>query len=263
MSRSSRPASSEPVSTRAGPPAAGSVRRTLLDRLRGDQFRDPWKQHQYRSLAADVASELSGAPSVVDLGCGEGLFSSCLREALDEGRRFLAMDIVADPSWSARGSGIHFVVGDASRPPFRPGAASVAIAKDLLHHMDEPALGVRWLTTLADERVVVIEANLDNPIMALYTRHNGDRHMTSAQLMRLLGDSAPQLRWTRRPATAYPFYLPPVTNLSALWVWPVTGAMLVLFKVVRSQAAARWLAAAVSRLRWEPPFNIVVGTPSA
>ena len=247
----------------APPRPLGSVRRTWVDRLRGDQFRDTWKQHQYRSLAGEVAEEIHGHTSILDLGCGEGLFSTCLREALGGSRRFLAMDINPEPSWVNQVSGISFVVGDASRPPFRRGATSVAVAKDLLHHMDEPPLGVKWLTTLAEERVVVVEANLDNPIMALYTRHNGDQHMTSAQLMRLLAESAPELTWTRRPVHAYPFYLPPVTNLSALWVWPVTGVMLVLFKVMRSRAAARWLAAAIGRLRWEPPFNVVVGVPAA
>ena len=248
-----------PPSAATGPPR-GLRRKTWIDRLRGDQFRDPWKQLQYRNLAAEVAAELQDDRSILDLGCGEGLFSTCVRESLSDGRRFLAMDIEADASWVERVSGIHFLVGDAGRPPLRPGAASAAMAKDLLHHMDEPELGVKWLTTLAEERVVVVEANLDNPVMALYTRHNGDQHMTSAQLMRLLGDSAPDLTWTRRPVNAYPFYLPPVTNLSALWVWPVTGVMLVLFKLVRSRAAARLLAAAVDRLRWEPSFNIVVGT---
>lgn len=236
---------------------------TWLDRLRGDQFRDPWKQQQYRRLADEVAAELAADRSIIDLGCGEGLFSTCVSEALGGDRRFLAMDIEPETSWVDRVKGIHFVVGDAGRPPFRKGSTSASLAKDLLHHMDEPALGVRWLTTLAEERVVVIEANLDNPIMALYTRHNGDQHMTSAQLMRLLAESAPDMEWTRRSANAYPFYLPPVTNLSALWVWPLTGVMLVLFKVLRSQAAARLLARAVDHLRWEPPFNIVVGTPRA
>lgn len=255
------------ISTTETGEAPGSRRvpapRTWLDRLRGDQFRDPWKRHQYRRLAEEVAAELRDDRSIIDLGCGEGLFSACVSEALGGDRRFLAMDIEPEQSWVDRVGGIHFVVGDAGSPPFRPGATSASLAKDLLHHMDEPALGVKWLTTLAEDRVVVIEANLDNPIMALYTRHNGDLHMTSAQLMRLLGESAPGIEWTRRPANAYPFYLPPVTNLSALWVWPVTGLMLVAFKLVRSQAAARLLSRAVDRLKWEPPFNIVVGTPRA
>lgn len=256
MTRSSPPTSSQ--STVPGPP-----RGAWIDRLRGDQFRDPWKQHQYRSLAAEVAAELEEDRSVIDLGCGEGLFSTCLRESMDSGGRFLAMDIEPDRSWVDHAPGIHFVVGDASRPPFRPGAASAAVAKDLLHHMSEPALGVKWLTTLAEERVVVVEANLDNPIMALYTRHNGDQHMTSEQLMRLLSQSAPEMQWRRRAVNAYPFYLPPVTSLSALWVWPFTGLMLFMFKVVRSRAAARWLAAGIDRLGWAPSFNIVVGTRAA
>lgn len=228
---------------------------SIIQRLKSDQFSDAWKQEQYQSLAQEVAHHLQGSQSIVDLGCGEGVFSQSLRKALPADVTFVGMDIAPETAWQDQPN-VNYIVGDASRPPFSEGAVSAALAKDLLHHMDEPHLGVEWLLKMAVDKVVIIEASLDNPIMAFYTAYNGDQHMTTEQFKSLLKEVDSSVRWEYTTATRYPFYLPPVTSLHAIWVWPITALMLVAFKLFKSRSVARLLDKVMRRFSWPASYNI-------
>jgi SAM-dependent methyltransferase len=235
-----------------------NIRSRLVNGLRGDPRRDPWKVQQYELLASVIADQIQTANSLIDLGCGEGLFTNQLGQRLPGLKSIVGLDLEPSPLWAVD-SAVHFQVGDAGDPPFPPGAVDAVIAKDLLHHMDDPAQGVKAIVRTASRVAVIVEANRDNPIMDLYTRHNGDRHFTSGELEALLNREAPEVAWQFDKAVAYPFYLPPVGGPHALWVWPFTGAMLIAFKVFRSQWAARGLSRFTRRLPWPPPFSVAFG----
>ncbi|HVL91627.1 MAG TPA: class I SAM-dependent methyltransferase [Actinomycetota bacterium] len=229
----------------------------LIAALKRGSHRDPWKRGEYRRLAAAVTPWVQSG-SLVDVGCGEGLFTSFLAEPDSRTTTVVGMDIDSHPDWKMHGESVRFVVGDASRPPMPGGSAEVVLAKDLLHHAEDPAAAATWLVRMAKQRVIVIEANADNPIMAFYTRHNGDQHFTDARLTELLELACPGAEWQRSAVVSYPFYLPPVRTAAALWVWPVTLLMLLMFKVARSAAGANWLHGRLARLRWSEPFMVRV-----
>jgi SAM-dependent methyltransferase len=240
------------------PTPARTLRDRLVTNLRGDPSKDPWKVHQYELLASVVTEPLRGTSSLIDLGCGEGLFTRQLAQSLPGLTSVVGLDLETSPLWSAD-SVIRFQTGDAGDPPFAPGAAEAVIAKDLLHHMTNPVDGVRAIVRTAKSRVVIIEANRDNPIMDLYTRHNKDRHFTAAEFEALLTREAPQVDWRFQRAVAYPFYLPPVGGPHAIWVWPFTGGMLVAFKGFGSRWAARSLSRLMDRIPWPAPFSVAFG----
>jgi SAM-dependent methyltransferase len=230
----------------------------LIGRLQGDPVKDPWKVQQYAMLANALTGRLQSANSLIDLGCGEGLFTRQLRRSLPRLKSIIGLDLEPSPLWSTD-EVIDFRVGDAGDPPFPPSAADAVIAKDLIHHMVDPAQGVRAIVRTAKNLAVIVEANRDNPIMDLYTRHNKDQHFTAAAFQTLLTREAPHVRWRFERAVAYPFYLPPVGGPEALWVWPFTGAMVVAFKGFRSQWAARLLSSFTAHLRWPAPFSVAFG----
>jgi SAM-dependent methyltransferase len=229
----------------------------LISAIKGDPFRDPWKRSQYEVVADILQPLLQGSEVVADFGCGEGLLTTLLAERAGS-TRFIGVDSVAAAAWD-RNPAVQFRVGDAASLPVGGCAADVVVAKDLLHHMDDPRDGVRSLLATARRRLVILEANLDNPIMALYTRHNGDPHFRRADLESMLGDVAGEtVSWRFDTVTAYPFYLPPARGVAALWIWPVTALMLVAFKLFHSRGLARGLHRVMLRLPWEAPFTLAV-----
>src|SRR5260370_14173227 len=125
-----------------------SFRDEWLSKLRGDPSVDPWKIHQYEVLANIVAQRLNATTSIIDLGCGEVLFTKQLRDRVRGVESVIGMDLEPSPLWSADNV-VTFQVGDAADPPFAPGSADVVIAKDLLHHMPDPAEGVRAIVRTA------------------------------------------------------------------------------------------------------------------
>lgn len=230
----------------------------LVASLRGDPFKDPWKIQEYASLARQVLPSLSDSPVVVDAGCGDGVFARELASRLPGVDLVVAFDLVPQEFWSANQDRLRFLAADVRQMPLRRRPGLAVVAKDLLHHVDDPLGTVRQLVSLAQGPVVVIEANARNPIMALYTRFNGDRHMTQEELEALLATAAPGARLRLSYAVAYPFYLPPVKGWHALWVWPITGIMLLLFKVARSRTAARALGRITRKTLRPSPFIVAV-----
>jgi SAM-dependent methyltransferase len=232
----------------------------LATRLKGDPYQDPWKRSQYRLLAGGVAGCLQSASTVVDLGCGDGLFTIELKDVLPTRVVITGVDLEPAESWDLAPPGISFRVGDVGQ--MKPGevSADAVIAKDLLHHMDQPEKGVRAIAGAARKYAVIIEANLDNPIMDLYTKYNGDQHFGEDRFRKLVLAEGGGLDWRFVGIKAYPFYLPPVVSLQAVWVWPATLAMLVAFKVFQSGRAAHFLSLRLSRLAWPPPYTVAIGT---
>jgi ubiquinone/menaquinone biosynthesis C-methylase UbiE len=75
------------------------------------------------------------------------------------------MDLAEEATWGRPKYQMDYVLGDASSPPFGSHSFDVVITKSLLHHMDDLKEGISAIVRLARLRVVVVEANLDNPIM--------------------------------------------------------------------------------------------------
>lgn len=105
--------------------------------------------------------------SVLDVGCGPGLFSFHLNS---RARRVVGCDRSAWMLKQARG--VETVVADAVDLPFADASFDVAFEANLLHHVEDPAAVVAGMARVAREAVVIIEVNRLNPVMFLYSLVN-------------------------------------------------------------------------------------------
>jgi ubiquinone/menaquinone biosynthesis C-methylase UbiE/uncharacterized protein YbaR (Trm112 family) len=102
---------------------------------------------------------LRGA-AVVDACCGSGMDAEMLARA---GARVIAIDISEGCAQRARmraqryGLDYLVVVGDVEHLPVRSAAADIGYVHDGLHHLADPAIGVRELARVAREAVSVNE----------------------------------------------------------------------------------------------------------
>jgi SAM-dependent methyltransferase len=87
---------------------------------------------------------------VLDAGAGSGRFAVPLARRLGDSGRVVALDLLPEVMAPIRRSGpaIATVVGDAARPPVRPGSVDVVLAAHMLYHLDDVVAGVRALARL-------------------------------------------------------------------------------------------------------------------
>jgi ubiquinone/menaquinone biosynthesis C-methylase UbiE/uncharacterized protein YbaR (Trm112 family) len=102
---------------------------------------------------------LRGA-TVIDACCGSGMDAEMLARS---GASVIAIDISEGCARRARSRAERFgldylvVVGDVERLPIRDGAAEIAYVHDGLHHLQDPAIGLRELARVARRAVSVNE----------------------------------------------------------------------------------------------------------
>jgi ubiquinone/menaquinone biosynthesis C-methylase UbiE/uncharacterized protein YbaR (Trm112 family) len=101
-----------------------------------------------------------GGALVVDACCGSGMDAEMLAR---EGARVIAVDISEGCAQRARARAQRYgldylvVVGDVEHLPVRDGAADIGYVHDGLHHLADPAIGVRELARVAKQAVSVNE----------------------------------------------------------------------------------------------------------
>jgi SAM-dependent methyltransferase len=123
----------------------------------------------YDRLAAEILSASPTRPlRVFEPGCGEGLLAAALRRESERRGIDLAYtgsDVSESATDVARElAGGEYIVGDATEvtAALQPGSFDVLIAKNLLHHLDDPTefLAAASRAVGADGRVVICEAKL-------------------------------------------------------------------------------------------------------
>ncbi|MBN2357819.1 MAG: methyltransferase domain-containing protein [Deltaproteobacteria bacterium] len=135
-----------------------------------------WRRARYRSADDPVALAYAQPKldlvervlpladrTVLDVGCGVGLFTRLLRR---RARLVVATDL--SPFMLRQTDRRGYVCADACRLPFADRAFDVALAANLLHHTDRPQAVVDELARVARTAVVLIEPNRLNPIMAAF-----------------------------------------------------------------------------------------------
>ncbi len=85
-----------------------------------------------------------GGKDILDMGCGAGLLANALALA---GHRVTGIDRSLKSLAVARGrdktATVHYVEGDALKPPFRDGSFEAVCAMDFLEHVEDPSAAVR------------------------------------------------------------------------------------------------------------------------
>jgi ubiquinone/menaquinone biosynthesis C-methylase UbiE len=127
--------------------------------------------------------------SMLEVGAGNGFFSLFLEKAfiltcLDFSRNMLEMNPLP---WK------HKVLGDAEALPFPADHFDVVFCGNLLHHLEDPIVAVREMRRVAREHVILIEPNVQNPLMAafgLIKREEWGTLKFNSRYLKRLGDRA-------------------------------------------------------------------------
>lgn len=87
------------------------------------------------------------ARTALDVGTGDGILAAQLRERVPH---VVGLDLDQDVLGRARAEGadVAWVRGDATATPFPPGAFDVVASVATLHHLPDPAAGLRHLASL-------------------------------------------------------------------------------------------------------------------
>ena len=133
---------------------------------------------------------------VLDLGCGDGYFTARFWQ---EGRprTMVGLDPAPSAIGVARGrdssAGLHFVVGDGHRLPWRDDEFDLVLVQGVLHHDDLAETTIREALRVARE-VLILEPNGNNlglKVIEKVSRYHREHHERSYSTVRLL-------RWIRR-----------------------------------------------------------------
>jgi SAM-dependent methyltransferase len=107
----------------------------------------------------EAVAPLAGA-SVVDIGCGNGVFTLYLRNRAKSvvGLDFSAHMLKENPCRS-------LIQADVASLPLDSGSFDVAFEANVLHHLDHPSQVVSEMARVARRWVVLLEPNRNNPVM--------------------------------------------------------------------------------------------------
>lgn len=134
---------------------------------------------------------------VIDVGCGDGVFTLELNER-GQPTSIVGIDPASDAIELARakasGQPISFVVGSAYDLPYGANTFDIAHLRSVLHHLDRPLAAVREALRVAPY-VVVIEPNGYNPVLKFLERNSAyhiahdERSYTARQLERWIREA--------------------------------------------------------------------------
>ena len=133
------------------------------DYFSGVRYRDPrdFVVGAYADPKVDfIRSHMPLIGSVLDLGCGNGIFSERLTR---DGARVAALDF----SWHLLSQNSHQrrICGDATSLPFADGIFDLAFEANLLHHVTDRLGVIKEMCRVSRRYVVLLEPNRYNPLM--------------------------------------------------------------------------------------------------
>jgi ubiquinone/menaquinone biosynthesis C-methylase UbiE len=134
---------------------------------------------------------------VLDLGCGDGYFTG---RFWADGRPRVMVGV--DPAPSAigvarsrtEGGGLHFVVGDGHRLPWKDDSFDLGLIQGVLHHDDYVTTTIEEALRVAGE-IMILEPNGNNPVLKViekasrYHREHHERSYSTRRLLRWIRDS--------------------------------------------------------------------------
>jgi SAM-dependent methyltransferase len=109
-----------------------------------------------RDRVAGLCRDGVACASVLDVGCGAGVFSETFR---GYGCRVTGIDPSGEMIAAARAavSGVEFLTGEAEALPFPGGSFDLVFLATVLHEITDPAAALREARRVASHRVAVLE----------------------------------------------------------------------------------------------------------
>jgi len=155
---------------------------------------------------------------VLDAGCGMGRWLHFARKA---GAEIVGMDVspAIDVAAAREGDGADFVQADLRRPPFPPESFDLVYCLGVLHHLEDPQVGVRALAKLVrsggELRLYVYRTLEDEPSWkrVLFGAVTGLRQITT----RLPYPAVHAISWLVAAVASVLFLWP--RRLLRQWVW--------------------------------------------
>jgi len=157
----------------------------------------------HRALIRRIEDVSEGRPvSILDVGCGTGVFASRVREALPESR-VTGVDLVSEMlqqgahRWRALADAVHPVQGDSERLPFASGSFDFITCANSFHHYPHQDRAVAEMHRVLKPggRLLLIDGYRDAPwgwfiYDVCVTYREGNVHHASARRFRELLDRA-------------------------------------------------------------------------
>ena len=170
---------------------------------------------------ADEAVRETGASSILDVGCGEGVVTERIARLLP-GARVVGLD-VDDPGlaaeWQARAGGnLTFEAGSAYSLPHEDDSFDVVCAFEVFEHLERPEEGLAELARVARRTLV-----LSVPREPLWRALN----VASLRYVRDLGNTPGHVNhWSRKEFAEFAGGAGEVTALRSPWPWTIASIRL-------------------------------------
>jgi SAM-dependent methyltransferase len=220
-----------------------------------------WVTFNRGQLLSHFFEESNMKAFILDLGCGEGKYSTLILKGTPNIRLLVGVDVSKEHIKKARmdnGRGnIEFLVADGQNIPFENKCFDLTICKDLLHHVRHPSKVLKEISRVSRGQVVIIEANRYNPIMLLHEKYGNHQHFTVQQL-KLLARYLQVGSLSLKQVHAYPFTLRLQSFDPIAFMW---NSLVSLFLVVCNKVPclAELVVKSFSFLL-VPSFNILTTT---
>lgn len=152
---------------------------------------------------------------VLEVGCGYGGDGKLIAEVA---KQVVCTDIYQDPRWnSMKEANLSFAIADAKKLSYPANFFDVTLAKDLLHHIDDPHQVLRQLgrVTKKGGEIIIIEANRYNPLFyAHLTKMLGHDHFTQKNFTNIIKQNYDNARFFFVES-----HFLPIENKWLKWLW--------------------------------------------
>jgi ubiquinone/menaquinone biosynthesis C-methylase UbiE len=229
--------------------------------LKLHSLNDPWKQYNHEKLLNGVFSDidLKKIETVLDAGCGDGLLFPIIAKKLPWYKKLVGFDIINSEIWpKIKLKSLSFFIASANKIPLSDKSFDLVLCKDVLHHVKNPQKIVKELIRISKRLVIIIEANRENPLMALYTKIQGDDHYIKASLKYLIERTVNKESYHIKEVDAYPFYFPIITKgWLSLPLLFLNGFYVISFKFLKIKSLAKIISRIMTKILKEPSFNVI------
>ncbi len=138
---------------------------------------DRWVEYQQRRIVKKLNVS---DKSILDMGCGIGDYLAIFAESMGKGN-VAGLDI-----FTTEMEGIKIYKGTGEKLPFKANSFDIVFEKDAVHHIDDKKKAIAEMKRVAGKEVILVEANLNNGVMAAVVDKKVHHHFSPKTLAELL-----------------------------------------------------------------------------